>query len=165
MSASGIMTPISQSIAAWPVSIWIGETGWVIPIVQSVHIIAIAGVMSSIAMLNLRLAGLIGRGQSVRTMAQWFLPWVWWGLPILLTTGLVMVVGEPERELESGYFWSKMLMVVIVTIATLGLQRGLEDAPFSDLSARKRLTMRAVALGSLVLWVAIIFCGRWIAYG
>ena len=158
------MVDVSQWLASTSISVVIADQGWIIPMVQSVHILAIAIVMSSIGMLNLRLAGLIGRGQSVRQAAAQFFPWIWWALPVLLLTGIVMILGEPERELLNSYFRYKMLMLVAVLLLTLPLRRLLEDQPFRDLPVARRETVRAMALVSLLLWLSIVFCGRWIAY-
>ena len=103
-----VMQRLSDAIAQTDGSIAIGSAGWVIPTVQSIHILAIAIVMSATAMLNLRLAGFIGSDSSVRQLANRSLPWLWWSLPVLLATGLVMILGEPARELTNAFFWSKM---------------------------------------------------------
>ncbi|WP_313803756.1 DUF6644 family protein [Sphingobium sp.] len=158
------MAAWADRLAATPVSLAIQSHEWVIPTIQSIHILAIAAVMSSIAMLNLRLAGLIGHHQSVRDMAHRFLPWLWRALPVLLITGCLMIVGEPARELLNPFFWYKMTMLLAVVLLTLPLQRMIEDRPFREHDAGKRQLIRLIALFSLMLWLAIVFCGRWIAY-
>lgn len=158
------MQRLSDAIAQTDSSIAIASTGWVIPTVQAIHILAIAIVMSATAMLNLRLAGLIGQDSSIRNLANRSLPWLWWSLPVLLASGLVMIVGEPARELTNVYFWSKMTMVVLAVVLTIVLQRLLDDAPYREMAPAKRAAVRTLSLLSLALWLAIIFCGRWIAY-
>jgi hypothetical protein len=159
-----VMQRLSDAIAQTDSSIAIASASWVIPTVQSIHIVAIAIVMSATAMLNLRLAGLIGQESSVRQLALRSLPWLWWALPVLLATGLVMILGEPARELTNAYFWSKMALIVLASGLTSGFQRLLDDCPYRDMAPAKRRATRALALVSLALWLAIIFCGRWIAY-
>lgn len=159
-----VMQRLSDAIAQTDSSTAIASAGWIIPTVQAIHILAIAIVMSATAMLNLRLAGFIGQDSSVRHLASRSLPWLWWSLPVLLATGLVMIVGEPARELTNAFFWSKMAMVVLATALTVGLQRLLDDRPYRDMAPAKRRATRALSLLSLALWLAIIFCGRWIAY-
>lgn len=159
-----VMQSLSDVIAQTDSSIAIGSAGWVIPTMQAIHILAIAVVMSATAMLNLRLAGFIGQDSSVRRLANRSLPWLWWSLPVLLATGLVMIVGEPARELTNAYFWSKMAMVLLVIALTIVLQRVLDDCPYREMAPAKRSVTRAISLLSLALWLAIIFCGRWIAY-
>jgi hypothetical protein len=154
----------SSWLEATPASLAIQNNAWVIPTVQCIHILAIATVMSSVAMLNLRLAGLVGHHQSVRSLASRFFPLIWWALPVLLLTGCIMITGEPGRELLNRFFWYKMAMLAIVMLLTIPVQRMLEDTPFRQMPAAKRHTVRTIALASLVLWFGIIFCGRWIAY-
>jgi hypothetical protein len=159
-----VMQRLSDAIAQTDGSNAIASAEWVIPTVQSIHILAIAIVMSATVMLNLRLAGLIGRDTSVRELARRSLPWLWWSLPVLLATGVVMIIGEPARELTNAYFWSKMAMVLLAVVLTILLQRFLDDCPYREMSPAKRRASRAISLVSLALWLAIIFCGRWIAY-
>ena len=92
---------------------------WVIPSVQSVHILAIATVMASIVMMDFRLLGVNGRGQTIPQVAHRFLPWVWCAVCVLAATGTILIIGEPGRELESQVFWLKMSMLVCVLILTL----------------------------------------------
>lgn len=159
-----VMQRLSDAIAQTDFSIAIASAEWVIPTVQSIHILAIAVLMSATAMVNLRLAGFIGRETSVRQLADRSLPWLWWSLPVLLGTGVVMVIGEPARELTNAYFWSKMAMVLLAVVLTILLRRLLDDCPYREMAPAKRRITRAISLISLALWLAIIFCGRWIAY-
>lgn len=159
-----VMQRLSDALAQTDASVAIASAEWVIPTVQSVHIVAIAIVMSATAMLNLRLAGFIGRDTSVRQLANRSLPWLWWSLPVLLVTGIVMIIGEPARELTNAYFWSKMAMIAVAVALTISLQRLLDDCPYRDMSKTKRRVTRGISLLSLALWLAVIFCGRWIAY-
>jgi hypothetical protein len=159
-----VMQRLSDALTQTDSSIAIASAGWVIPTVQSIHIVAIAIVMSATAMLNLRLAGFIGQESSVRQLANRSLPWLWWSLPVLLATGLVMILGEPARELTNAYFWSKMALILLASGLTIALQRLLDDCPYRDMAPAKRRATRALSLVSLAVWLAIIFCGRWIAY-
>ena len=158
------MARISDWLAATEASIAVSGTTWAVPTVQSIHILAIAVVLSSVAMLDLRLAGLIGREQPVRSMALRFYPWIWTALGVLLATGLVMIVAEPERELRNWIFWTKMGLIVAAILATLPVRRWLDECRFRDLPPARRTAVRAFALVSLIFWVLVIVCGRWIAY-
>jgi uncharacterized protein DUF6644 len=158
------MQRLSDAIAQTDGSIAIATAEWVIPTVQSIHILAIAVVMSATAMINLRLAGFVGSESSVRQLADRSLPWLWWSLPVLLATGVVMIIGEPARELTNAFFWSKMAMILVAILLTILLQRLLDDSPYREMAPGKRRVTRAISLLSLALWLAIIFCGRWIAY-
>jgi hypothetical protein len=82
-------------------------------------------------------------------------------LGILLLTGLVMIIGEPDRVLVNTTFWLKMLLVVgVFTLAWLIRRPLLRPADGDD----EKRPVKALAWLSIVLWCVVIICGRWIAY-
>jgi hypothetical protein len=145
-----------------PLSLAIQNAFWVIPTVQTVHILAIAVVMSSVAMLDLRVLGVGARFQSIPQMAHRFLPWVWGSVLVLLASGTLLIIGEPGRELESPVFWLKMSMLVCVLAITAVFQYLVKHR--SAFWEQRRVVACAMVLVSLVLWIGIVSAGRWIAY-
>jgi hypothetical protein len=153
---------------------WLGATstsqtiqtvGWIIPAVQTVHILAVAAVVSSALMLDLRLLGLRGVDQPLAAVARRFLPFIWWSLPVLLVSGALLITAEPTRSLENPVFILKMGLLLAAASVTLACQLPLRRNPgFWDLSGARKRTARLIAVASIPLWVAIIFAGRWIAY-
>ena len=138
---------------------------WIIPTVQTVHILAIAVVMSSMAMLDLRLLQVIHHPHSIARMAQRFLPWVWTALAVLLVSGSLLIIAEPEREMGSPAFWAKMIMILLVIPITLVLHFTLRrNGEFWSLSPGRRAGARVLAVVSFLLLTAILTAGRWIAY-
>ena len=149
-------TPLSQTMQT---------TAWIVPAVQTVHILAVAAVMSSILMLDLRLLGIVGRDQPLARVSARFRPVIWWTLPILLATGMLMIIGEPVRSLENWIFQLKMMLLVAAIIVTLSYQAPLnKDAAFWDASRGRRGALKIIAILSLLLWTGIVCAGRWIAY-
>ncbi len=133
---------------------------WIIPTVQTIHILAIAAVIGSMGLVDLRVLGVVGRSQSLSSVSSRLIPWVWFALVVLFLTGCVMIVGEPARSLTNVIFQTKMILVLTVGVLTFFLQRILSGAP--DTSP---LSAKLIALVSLFIWAAIVFAGRWIAYG
>jgi hypothetical protein len=141
------------------------NVSWIIPSVQSVHIICIAIVMGSVALIDLRLLNITGRSQSIASMTSRLLPWVWVSLVILLITGALLAIAEPVRSLENPAFQAKMLLILCVGTLTLFFQKMVRgDVAFWELSPARRATAKMTAIVSLLMWVAIVFAGRWIAY-
>ena len=145
-------------LAATAPSVAMSGTMWVVPTVQTVHILAIGILMASVVMLDLKLVGLAGRNLSLEATNKRFTPWVWGSLSILLPTGIMLVIIEPARELLNVGFRAKMVLLLIVVAITAWLQRRLAGGTGAQLPEK------AAAAVSLVLWLAIIICGRWIAY-
>jgi len=149
-------------LANTPLSLKIQTIMWIIPAVQTAHILCVALVMSSMAMLDLRLMQVAGTRQPVSRMIDRFVPWIWCVVPILLTTGTILIIGEPSRELLNPYFRTKMVLLVTVLVITFVIQRkSSRDAAYWD--TRKIASILLGAL-SLLLWVGIVTAGRWIAY-
>ena len=149
-------TSISQTIQT---------VDWIVPAVQTVHILAVAAVVSSVLMVDLRLIGISGRDQLLARVSERFRPVIWWTLPILLATGIIMIIGEPVRSLTNPVFQLKMALLVAAIIATLSYQVPLgRDPSFWHHSSTRRGTARIIAVLSLLLWTGIVFAGRWIAY-
>lgn len=138
----------------------IRDTSWIVPTVQAIHICAIAVVVGSALVTELRIAGIIASDEDIGIVAQRYLPWMWRALAVLLATGAVMVVGEPERVLANRVFWLKMLLVLTGVLLSIGLRKPLLR-PQGEVP---REPTKVLAWLLLILWVGVIFSGRWIAY-
>ena len=166
---SPVITKSLNAICVWidqtPLSQAIQATSWVVPTVQTVHILAIAVVASSALMIDLRLLGVFWADRPMKDVFSRFLPLVWWPLLILFATGAIMIIGEPARSLKNPAFQLKMLLLVTAIIVTGLLQVfQRQDGAFGDLRSASQPLRVTIAVASMLLWSAIIFAGRWIAY-
>jgi len=152
-------------LAQTPLSLAIQTREWIIPTIQSVHIVGIAVVMGSVFMIELRIWGWVGRDQTVAQTTARFGPWLIGALAVLLVTGAVMVVGEPERELLALSFWLKMILVAIGTVVAVTFQRAVEqrDRAWETAIAGRR-SVSAAAIVVLLIWFGVVVLGRLIAY-
>jgi hypothetical protein len=140
-------------------------TEWIIPATQCVHIVAVAAVVTSALMLDLRLLGMRWQNQSVAAVTHRFVPVIWWSLPVLLTSGAILIIAEPARALLNPVFVLKMILLVAAILITLGCQLPLrKDSGYWESSPPRRLWARIIAAASMPFWVSIVFAGRWIAY-
>jgi hypothetical protein len=163
--ASQSLDSFCNWLAATTVSQTIQTIDWIIPAVQTVHILAVASVVTSALMINLRLLGIRRDDQSVAGVARRFLPFIWWPLPALLLTGAILIVAEPARALENPVFLLKMGLLLAAAGVTLACQLPIRsNAAFWELSAGRRRAAQLIALASIPLWIAIVCAGRWIAY-
>jgi hypothetical protein len=155
----------SDWLAGTPLSMQIKTVDWIIPTVQTIHILSISMVMSAAAMVDLRVLGLLSRRQPLAAVSWRFVPWIWWTVIVLLLSGSTLIIGEPGRSLRNPAFILKMSMLAAVLVLTLIFQRGLRhNDRFWENSPGRRIGGRLIAALSLVIWVGIVFAGRWIAY-
>ncbi|NMN04578.1 MULTISPECIES: DUF6644 family protein [unclassified Novosphingobium] len=142
----------------------IREATWIIPTVQSIHIIAIAGVVGSAIVMDLRLAGVLATDETPQAVVRRHLPWMWTSLAILLCSGLVLGMAEPYRVLTNTAFWAKMALVLTGFVLTLLFRYPILHPEYRAEHARAAALVKPLAWASLAIWIVVIFCGRWIAY-
>jgi len=143
------LTAFAGWLSQTALSLTIQTHEWVIPTIQSIHIVAIGVALVSAFMIGFRVLGWTGSDQTLAETTARFWPWLVASLGVLLVTGALMVAGEPARELLALSFWLKMILVVVGTTLTWWVSR----------RGTKPLTIL-----TLLVWVGIIFLGRLIAY-
>jgi hypothetical protein len=161
--------PLVNRFAQWlsqtPPSRMLQTYEWMVPTIQSVHIVAIGVVLAAVLMLVLRIFGVAWRDHSVADTHARFGPWLTGGLVVLLLTGLAMIVGEPPRELLALSFWLKMLLVAVGAGLVAAFRRSLRrhGARWDTAAAHDGRT-RVLAVLTLLVWCAAVVLGRLIAY-
>jgi hypothetical protein len=143
-------TPFSQALQV---------TSWAIPGIQVVHIICLAALFATALMFTLRVAGRGLANEPLHVQAPRFARAIVILAAILLVDGALLITAEPGRTITNPSFYAKMIMLVIALTITLWLasvsRRQLESPKGAHIAA---------AVFAMLLWVAIIFCGRFIAY-
>jgi len=125
------------------------------PLIQTSHLLAVAMLMASAVVWQLRLSALAFPRQSLPEMRSRLLPWFWSGLLLLLLTGLPMLLARPYRYLLNPVFQIKILLLLLALLLSVLLWRRLQV-----------LTgwWRLLPLVAVLLWLTTVLAGRWIAY-
>jgi len=127
------------------------------PIVQTVHLLGIAVIMSSLVLLDLRVLGLALPSQDVQELTRRVMPFVWWTLPVMLLSGLPFVVARPQRYFTNPIFGLKFaLLLPGIALAALLHFNGIRKPDY--------WRTKLIAALSLLLWIGVVLAGRWIAY-
>ena len=151
-------------------ALWISDTSasmwsvthfWAIPIIQVVHMVAIAASFASILMINARMFNIAG-SSTMSDTANRYIRVLWWALVVLVLSGIAMIIGEPVRELINPFFWIKMGLVVFGILVSIWFHKGVlkHVAAGRDIVA----TDKATGVFLVILWMMIMYCGRFIAY-
>jgi hypothetical protein len=144
---------------------FLASSSWIVPLMQTIHILGICMVMSASFLMSLRTLGLFAPNQPIASIAGRFLPWLWWALPILLSTGGLLILAEPKRELLNPTFRIKVVLVLIATVTTAIFQKRLIRADHAQGRAGARnIGNKTMAAMSLFVWIAVLVAGRMIAY-
>ena len=152
----------SLAISDWKLSLWLDTHFWAIPIMQCFHILAISAAFGAIIMVNLRIFRLAGTDRTFAETERRYVRWIWWSLLVLLITGAGMTIAEPPRELINPIFWIKIPTVIFAVFVSLWFHNRVMRRLASG-GAPGAFT-KGGAVFVLLLWLFIMFLGRWIAY-
>jgi len=165
MTVDILLRDLSKWLAATPLSHTIQTNSWVIPTLQTIHILSVAILFSSAILVDLRFYRALQRDVPLADVARRFLPTIWPVLLILLTTGSLLIIAEPQRSLLNNTFYLKMALLAVAVVLTLALQSSLRAAPeFWERDRGRRIAGQLAATVSILVWCGILFAGRWIAY-
>ncbi len=96
------------ALCSWLDSTWLSQflqrVEWIVPLVQTVHILAIGVIVSAVFVFNLQLIGMVRHHPPLARAAARFQSIVWWTLPVLLITGIALIIAEPARSMEARHF-------------------------------------------------------------
>ncbi|HUN73827.1 MAG TPA: DUF6644 family protein [Steroidobacteraceae bacterium] len=157
-----------HAFAAWlqasSASNTIQSVSWVIPLLQSIHILMIGVVFVSSLMIALRVLGLMRVDQPFEAVWHRFAPWMWSALIVMAGTGLLLVLGEPIREFTALSFWIKMLLLAAGVTSTALYGHALKSGVRVRGSAEFSAGAKAMSILLVALWLSVVFLGRAIAY-
>jgi hypothetical protein len=140
------------------------RSAWLYPIVEIVHIAGFVMLVGSAVMFDLRVLG-FGRGLAVTALARHLLRWSWAGLALVLPAGLMMFTAHATEFATNPAFQLKLaLLAVAATNVAFFHFVPYRTVPAWDGSGEAPAAARAAAGLSIGVWVAVITCGRLIAY-
>ncbi|HZR88637.1 MAG TPA: DUF6644 family protein [Bradyrhizobium sp.] len=159
-----LLTGFSKWLAATSLSHTIQTVTWIIPTLQTIHILCVAVAFSSAVLVDLRIFRLFERDEPLSEVMRRFLPPIWPLLVVLLITGSLLIIGEPRRSLVNTTFYLKMALLIVAILLTATLQRTVRASPGTFEDRSRHLTGQMLATVSVLVWCGILFAGRWIAY-
>jgi hypothetical protein len=129
---------------------------WAYPALEMVHISGIALLLGNLVLLELRVFGL-GAGLAVKELARLSLGLALVGFGMAAASGLLMFASQAGELLGNRAFTLKMLLLLAAACNAAWFHgRGSLDK--LDLLARVQMAL------STLIWLAVVACGRWIAY-
>jgi hypothetical protein len=153
----------AEWLGSTPLSVAIQSRLWLTPLLQTIHITMIGIVFVSMLNVALRVLGKVRADEPLAEVWHRFAPWFWCALGVMAGTGLILSIGEPVRQATALSFWIKMSLIAIGVASALYFGRTVSAAATAaDASYSGRA--RVVAVATIILWLAIIFFGRSIAY-
>ncbi len=129
---------------------------WAYPALEITHIVGIALLLGNLVLLELRVFGR-GAGLPVRALARLSLSVALTGFCLAAVSGLLMFASQPLELLSNRAFTLKMLLLFAA---------GCNAAWFHGRGSLDLLdgVARVQMITSTLIWLAVVVCGRWIAY-
>jgi hypothetical protein len=153
---------------------WLEQTGLAItirdslllfPLLEAVHVIGLALVFGTIAVIDLRLLGVASAQRSFSRMASDIMTWTWAAFAVTALTGVLMFITNAAVYFNNIYFRAKILLLVMAALNVLVFELTARRTVHQwDESPSAPPIGRAVATVSLVVWVSVIFAGRMIGF-
>ncbi len=143
----------------------IREDETLFPFIESVHVVAISLVVGSILVLDLRLLGIASTHRPVGGLSRAILPVTWSAFAVAATSGFLLFISNATKYLANGFFDAKLAL-----IATAGLNMivfhaiSARDLPHWEKEPSPPLRARLAGALSILLWIAVVACGRWIGF-
>jgi hypothetical protein len=145
----------------WCGKTWVGttvrDTVWAFPVIETFHLLALAVLLGTVLIVNLRAFGLGARYSPGHELQRWMLV----SLVVLILSGIPMFLSEPMKCYESVSFPIKMGLLLLAILWHFTIQRKW-TAP--DSRSATPVKARLAAGFSIMLWAGIGMAGKGIPY-
>jgi hypothetical protein len=153
---------------------WLANTEWSIAlhesqyayaIIESIHVWALCIFVGFSVLLDLRLVGAVFRDVPVSQVTRRLLPWTKVGFAVMVVSGILVFYAIPLRTYLNVFFRIKAVLLILAGLNVFLFQKGIYQRVSEwDLDLSPPRTAKLAGVFSLVLWAAIVFSGRLIAY-
>ncbi len=143
----------------------IRENDLLFPVIESVHVLAICLVVGSIMAVDLRLLGFASVKRPVSAVTRGILPLTWGAFVVAVASGFLMFMSNATKYLGNGFFVAKLCLIAAAGANMLVFHFiSARHQSRWDNQARPPVTARLAGGISMLLWIAVVACGRWIGF-
>ncbi len=152
-------------LQATPFATVIAENDNLFPFIESVHVLAIAIVIGTIAIIDLRLLGLASRDRAVGRLIGEVLPCTWIAFGVAATAGSLMFASNATTYAYNFYFQGKMVLMGLagLNMVVFHFISGRDVARWGA-AACTPLGAKAAGAVSLALWIGVVAFGRKVGF-
>lgn len=131
------------------------------PIVATIHLMGLALIGGAVLVVDLRLLGFALQGQPVAALAHDAERWLFRGLAVMITTGILLFMCFATKYYYLTFFWVKMAALLLVVVFTYSVRR---QTVMANDAAVSPVRGKVVAVVSLLLWTTVAVGGRYIGF-
>src|SRR5687767_4872346 len=146
-------------------AVQIRDSLFAFPLLESVHVVGLALVFGTIAVLDFRLLGVASMNRPMSKVMADLLKWTWGAFALTAVSGALMFMTNATVYFHNTYFRAKMILLVLAALNMLVFElTGRKTMAQWDTSRRTPTAARAAATISLIIWVGVIVAGRVIGF-
>jgi len=143
----------------------IRQSTWLFPAIETLHVLATVMVVGSVTMLDLRLLNVAWRDRSIREVHEDVLPWTWSSFAVAAIAGSLLFSSSATKYYHNLPFRMKMVLLVLIAInAAFFETRTYRRIGNSNDEAQISFGAKIAGAVGIVLWIAVVACGRWIGF-
>jgi hypothetical protein len=156
---------VLRSLESSGLAAWLRDSLYAFPLIESLHVIGLTMVFGTIAILDLRLLGLASVRRPFSSLSSDIVRWTWTAFGVTATTGVLMFSTNPVAYYQNVQFRLKMALLVLagINVLAFNLTAGRSVDRWDRDGAAPPAGRLAGAL-SLLLWIGVIFLGRWVGF-
>ncbi len=135
------------------------------PWLESLHVLAITLVFGTICIVDLRLLGYASHRRGARQLIAELLPYTWVAFAGAVITGALLFTSNAVAYAANAQFQWKMIAIVAagINMAIFHMTAHRRIVEWDD-ALPPPMAARLAGASSLLLWVLVIFFGRWIGF-
>ncbi|MDP9123166.1 MAG: hypothetical protein M3N82_00950 [Pseudomonadota bacterium] len=153
-----------EALQATPWATRIAESDLLFPTIETVHVLALAVVIGSISIVDLRLLGRSSH-RGVMELSEEVLPWTWIAFVVTVISGCLMFSSAAVKYAYMVQFQVKMLLILLAGINMLLFHfltyRSVAKWNHDSITPP---SARFAGLLSLVFWISVVTLGRWVGF-
>ena len=159
------MPSFVASIESSGVGEWMRTSLKAMPVVEAIHVMAIALVFGTILIVDLRLLGLFDVRRAFSRVSDELLRVTWVAFVVATITGVLMFTANASTYYVNTAFRWKMVALVAAGVNMAVFQFvTARTVPAWDKGVQPPLAARAAGAISILIWTSVIFLGRWIGF-
>jgi hypothetical protein len=159
-----LLLPACQWLAESVIGTRIRESDNLFSAIETVHVLGITGTVGTIAIVDLRILGLVLGRHSLSQVIEPLVKITWIGFAVMGISGALLFWSEADKLYFNSAFRLKLVLLCLAGLnqwmfhAVAHGTRGTGDV---DAASRRAKLSASVSLG---LWIGVIVLGRAIAY-
>jgi hypothetical protein len=165
IAPTGPVFELCQAIENSPLGVWMRASIMAIPIADALHVIAIALVLGTILIVDIRLLGIPSTRWPVTLLSDPLIRCTWLAFVISAITGAAIFVANATTYYINLAFRIKLVLIFLAGVNMMLFEFiTVKTVEKWDQGVQPPLAAKVAAAASLTLWISVLVLGRITGY-